>query len=148
METLWKTWNKKEKREKGRVILALKGKSIWAKIKVVILTMQNPFGGSGIQMETRRVWLKMEYYTPSRIKKRLYFFSISHLIYIFIYLCHNRGSRCVKLHPPLPFWGRMCKMLLGFNICTYRKLHDRFIHESLWKRLHVCKPNTHFQNYS
>lgn len=29
----------------GRVVLALKGmESIWAEIKVVILTMQNPFG--------------------------------------------------------------------------------------------------------
>ena len=47
MEMPRKTWNIKELGggEKGRVILALKGmESIWAEIKVVILTMQNPFG--------------------------------------------------------------------------------------------------------
>lgn len=50
MEMPWKTWNKKKERQKGRVISALKGmKSMWAKIKVVILTMQKPFAGSGIQ---------------------------------------------------------------------------------------------------
>ncbi len=54
------------------MILALKWmESIWAEIKVVILTMQNPFGGSGIQMETTQVWFKMEYDTYPHIRKRL-----------------------------------------------------------------------------
>lgn len=74
-------------REKGRVISALKGmKSMWAKIKVVILTMQNPFGGSGIQMETTQVWLKIEYYTPPHTKNGLHFLDFS---YTFICLHHN-----------------------------------------------------------
>lgn len=69
-----------------RVILALtQTKSIWAKIIVVILTMQNPFGGSGIQMETIQAQLKKrEYHTNPHMKNG----PLCSIIDIFIYLNH------------------------------------------------------------
>lgn len=71
MEMPRKTWTEKEKREREREcnFLALTGmESIRAKIIVVILTMQNPFGGSGIQMETMQAWFKREYHTNPDMK--------------------------------------------------------------------------------
>jgi len=76
------------------VILALKGmESIWTEIKVVILTMRNPFGGSGIEMETTQVWFKMEYDTHPYIKNRL-----SQQIYTSKY-CDPSVCMCASLKP-------------------------------------------------
>lgn len=141
MEMPWKTWNKKDGREKGRVILALKGmESIWAEIKVVILTRQNPFGGSGIQMETTQVWFKMEYDRPPHKKID----------------SHKQDFRFVKKHPsPLFFLGpdtkTLCRFMIkhlhshkSWNILSSRR---RFIHLSHCENVCMCTTLRPFPNY-
>lgn len=134
----WKTWNKKEGRQKGRVISALKGmKSIWAKIKVVILTMQNPFGGSGIQMETTWVWFKREHYTNPNMRKNDFIFGHFRLDpYIYLPSLHLRVKISKTPHThSFPTYS---------NICMHkrRKIHGRFIHLSHYESVCMCASPT------
>lgn len=132
MEMPWKAWNKKEERQKGRLISALKGmKSIWPKIKVVILTMQNPFAGSGIQMETTRVWFKREYYTNPNIfffKKDIYVLSSLHLRCLISKITHFGIFK--KLH----------SFQTHRKICMHKswRLHGRFIRLSHYESVCMC----------
>lgn len=131
MEMPWKTWNKKEERQKGRVISTLKGmKSIWAKIKVVILTMQNPFAGSGIQTGRQH-----GFGLKGNIIQILIFFLKKDIIHICSLL------RClISKITHFVIFKKLHSFRTHRKICMHKswRLHGRFIRLSHYESVCMC----------